>query len=321
MKPITKLSIIVFSLCIMVCGLWSTTYAAIPGKLSYQGKLTDSSGNPLNGTYKVVFRLYDASSGGNKLWEEIYDPALSGSRGVSINKGVFNESLGSLNNGNGTHKNLKDIPFTQQTWLSIQVASDAEMTQRQELASAAYAFQAQNANTIGYVGINGTPMANTLLPLDGNAKFPLTTIPSRCQVFTSPGTYTWTCPSDVTMVFISMCGGGGGGGGGHYSYYAANIGGSGGAGAEYVIRTPYPVTPGNNYTVIVGPGGAGGDKGTQDNNAPSGSNGTASSFNSVIYADGGNGGPGGNTQWNNPNPAAGGKCTYDGSGEIGRAHV
>jgi len=289
-------------------------YAAAPDKLSYQGKLTDSAGAPLNGTYKIVFRIYDASGGGNKLWEEIYDPALSGSRGVSINQGVFNELLGSLNNGSGTYRNLKDVPFNQKCWLGIQVGTDTEMSQRQEIANAAYAFQAQNANTIGNVGINPTPLPNTLLPLDANAKLPPSVLSARYQVFTSLGTFT--APAGVTMVFITMCGGGGGGGGGRYGYTGWNDGGGGGASSEYIIRALYPVTPGNSYTVVVGAGGAGGTK-TSVYPPPASSTGgvgTASSFNSAIYADGGNGGSGGNCASDVSVPGGGAKCTYDGGG-------
>ena len=36
--------------------------------VNYQGRLADSSGDPLSGTYGMSFALYDASTGGNLVW-------------------------------------------------------------------------------------------------------------------------------------------------------------------------------------------------------------------------------------------------------------
>ena len=42
--------------------------AAVPGKVNYQGKLTDTSGKLVSdGSYDMVFSLYDAASGGKAL--------------------------------------------------------------------------------------------------------------------------------------------------------------------------------------------------------------------------------------------------------------
>lgn len=40
------------------------------GTIAYQGRLADSSGNPLTDTVNMSFRLYGGGSGGAPLWEE-----------------------------------------------------------------------------------------------------------------------------------------------------------------------------------------------------------------------------------------------------------
>lgn len=62
--------------------------------ISYQGRLTDASGNPLGGagtTYYFCFSIYDASSGGTKLWPVATPTATS----ISVKNGVFNVDVGS----------------------------------------------------------------------------------------------------------------------------------------------------------------------------------------------------------------------------------
>ena len=70
------------------------------------------------------------------------------------------------------------------------------------------------------------------------------------DTFNATGTYTWTAPVGVATATIETWGAGGGGG-----MVAASTGGGGGGGGAYAkaIRN---VTAGDNYTVIVGTGGA-----------------------------------------------------------------
>lgn len=85
---------------------------------------------------------------------------------------------------------------------------------------------------------------------------------SNSQVFTSSGSFT--APTGVSMVFLTMCGGGGGGGGKNNSQNA----GSGGGGGESIIRRAYPVVAGNSYTVTIGSGGGGGTGGNPSGTQP-----------------------------------------------------
>jgi hypothetical protein len=45
-----------------------TIASTVASKISYQGRLTDAAGNPLDGTYSMVLTFFDAETGGTALW-------------------------------------------------------------------------------------------------------------------------------------------------------------------------------------------------------------------------------------------------------------
>jgi hypothetical protein len=94
------------------------------------------------------------------------------------------------------------------------------------------------------------------------------------------GTNTWTAPSNVTSVRVTVVGGGGGGATNNGACLTGGYGGTGGVAIGY-----YTVTPGSGYTVTVGAGGSGGASGVH-----AGSAGGTSSFGSLVSATGGGGG-------------------------------
>jgi hypothetical protein len=71
--------------------------------------------------------------------------------------------------------------------------------------------------------------------------------------FISAGTYTWTCPDDVTSISVVCVGGGGGGDAGSD---LVGVGGGGGGGA-LAYRNNVTVIPRQQYTIVVGAGGMG----------------------------------------------------------------
>jgi len=87
-----------------------------------QGRLTDASGNPLNGSYTVIFRLYETYEGGTALCED--------SRNVQVNNGLFSYYF----------KGCTAALDGRQLYLGIQVGSDAEMTPRQYIDNVPYAW-------------------------------------------------------------------------------------------------------------------------------------------------------------------------------------
>ncbi len=82
---------------------------AISEAIPVQGKLTDTQGNALTGTYPMLFELYDNNSTGSLLWAE--------TRSITTANGVFNTTLGDIN----TDSYLNNVDFNTQTWLSILV--------------------------------------------------------------------------------------------------------------------------------------------------------------------------------------------------------
>ena len=128
-------------LTVMVCMLMlciSAAYADIPDTINYQGYLTDNTGKPVNGTVKMVFKIY--TEGDVELWTETHNA-------VSVIDGIYNVTLGSQ-----ASTSLRALSFNQPYLLGITVGGDAEMTPRQALASVAYALTADSALSLNCVG-------------------------------------------------------------------------------------------------------------------------------------------------------------------------
>ena len=73
--------------------------------------------------------------------------------------------------------------------------------------------------------------------------------PYHKDSYTSPGTYTWTCPVGVTTARVTVAGGGAGG---CTAFFVKHPGGSGA-----LITTNVSVSPNSSYSVVVGAGSAG----------------------------------------------------------------
>lgn len=117
--------------------------AQVPSLVSYQGRLDDSAGDPVaDGSYSVVFTVYDAGSGGNVLWSE--------TQSVTTVNGLFSVLLGSVNP-------VVDSAFAgATTYLGIQVGVDPEMTPRTQISSAPYAIHAGTADVATSVASAGS---------------------------------------------------------------------------------------------------------------------------------------------------------------------
>lgn len=112
-----------------------TAQTVVSPMISYQGRVLDSSGNPVDGTVSMTFRLYPVSAGGSQVWSE--------TKNVQVSKGLFNTNLGSASP-------LNIAQFDQALWLEIAIGSDT-LSPRQQLLASPYAFSlAPGASVEGY---------------------------------------------------------------------------------------------------------------------------------------------------------------------------
>lgn len=128
------------SLVLAVAGL-----ALAPNIVSYQGRLTDSGGNPVaDGPYLVKFRIYDSDIGGTELWTSEF-------QSVDVVDGLFTYHLGSI------EPLPASITADSVRWLGIQVSTDPEMTPRIRFTSSLFALNALKADSSDWDGLIGAP--------------------------------------------------------------------------------------------------------------------------------------------------------------------
>lgn len=105
---------------------------AVPTLLDHQGRLTDSTGQPMQGQHDVTFRLYDSDVQASAFWSESQTlPFANGYYGAKIGNGLDVDSL--------------DLA---QVWLGIEIDSAGELQGRQRLTSVPYALRADTADRL-----------------------------------------------------------------------------------------------------------------------------------------------------------------------------
>lgn len=127
--------------------------ASVPSIISYQGRLTDSSGNLLGGSsgtnYYFKFSLWDNSTvgSGSKVWPTS-DP---GSVTASVKQGVFNVNIGDTDND---YPDALDYTFSGTVYLQVEASAnnvDFEiLSPRLQITSAAFAQVAESVSGTGY---------------------------------------------------------------------------------------------------------------------------------------------------------------------------
>ncbi|MCA9875112.1 MAG: hypothetical protein KDE48_09500 [Anaerolineales bacterium] len=117
-----------------------------PNLISYQGYLTDDSGQPINGAPDLEFGIYAALTGGSPLWSELQ-------LNVPVNEGYFTVQLGSFTPIDA------DLFSDPDRYLQVSVNSGGGFVDlpRQPFTAVPYALQAANAWSLD--GNSGTDPA------------------------------------------------------------------------------------------------------------------------------------------------------------------
>ncbi|NQT19683.1 MAG: hypothetical protein HQ592_08255 [Planctomycetes bacterium] len=118
----------------LVLALGSTAMADIPKTISFQGRLADDSGAPINGNVNLTLVIY--SAGGASLFGETHT-------GLAVTDGVFNVLIGSQTVGGVPSSVFASADRS----VGLSVNSDAEMTPRLPLSAVPYAYVAESAQT------------------------------------------------------------------------------------------------------------------------------------------------------------------------------
>lgn len=150
--------------------------------LSFQGMLTDANNNPITSPTWVRFIIYNqqTASGSARLWEEV-------DKVTPDQNGIFSTLLGSDNASDGgtaalCNGNLAPsspatgacgIPstvFTQNNalWLGVTVESTPELAPREQLATVAYASNAETLQGLPPITATGSGTQNVVLVLNSS---------------------------------------------------------------------------------------------------------------------------------------------------------
>ena len=130
--------------------------AAINEQIAFYGTLQDTLGTNLVGTYDMVFRFYDAPSGGTLL--DISTHTVANGNPVVVSAGEFRVQLGS-----GTGNALNGLNFnTDNIYIGLTIGSDSEMIPRERLSAAPYAFNADRLDGYDSLDLLRLNTSNTI---------------------------------------------------------------------------------------------------------------------------------------------------------------
>ncbi|RUA15368.1 MAG: hypothetical protein DSY55_06495 [Clostridia bacterium] len=132
----------------------TSTTNAVPSEISYQGRLTDASGSPLNGTYAMRFIIYNDPVAGSALSD-------TGNINVTVDNGLFEVGIG-VNQA---------IVNGQPLWLNIIIGGES-LSPRQEILPAPYALSLRPGAQINGDAIAASDAAlSSYTPATGTAMF------------------------------------------------------------------------------------------------------------------------------------------------------
>jgi len=159
---------------VVISALLGFVYSSLPSyaasgintQINYQARLMDSSEFPVaDGTYSVKFSLYDAPTGGTRLWTATGTTATPTALDISVSNGLFTVLLGDESTTGGSQNSLGSVNWdTDNVYLGVTIGADTEMTPRKRLSAAPQAF---NSRQLQGMYASGTAFgANSLFALN-----------------------------------------------------------------------------------------------------------------------------------------------------------
>ena len=158
MKKVFVLAVVVLAMA--VSAVYAQQDTSVPPLINYQGRLTDAEGKGLAGTRKIEFNIYDAATGGTKIW----GPQVFNS--VPLINGMFNVIIGSTDTEG---RLITDAFSAKERYIGVTVEGKAILP-RQQVLSAPFAVKAENAYNAAKADIAAT-LQNTKAQLDSNGNF------------------------------------------------------------------------------------------------------------------------------------------------------
>ncbi|MBI2465310.1 hypothetical protein HYV64_04160 [Candidatus Shapirobacteria bacterium] len=142
----------------------SASSPVVPNRiLSFQGRLTDSSGNPITSSTGITFKLFNLGSGGT----ELYNSGAGNSQTViPDDNGIFSVVIGK-SHGLGIPSSV----FSENAEVWLEITSGGEtMNPRQQIATVGYAL---NSETLQGLPPSASGIKNTVLVIDGSGNLNL----------------------------------------------------------------------------------------------------------------------------------------------------
>lgn len=144
----------------------ASALTTVPTLMNFQGRLTDSSGNiKPNGTYNMKLRLFTVSSAGTSVWSE--DRLVSATQGVTVTNGLFTVQLGSISPlsaslfASGPLYLEVELPTPATATSSSPTWTEGPMTPRNQLATSAYAYNAETLDGLDSSAFGQLSASNT----------------------------------------------------------------------------------------------------------------------------------------------------------------
>ena len=169
----TKRNIFLWLMSVILMGIatvvFTTSVSAVdtvPTKMNFQGRLTDTAGNiKANGSYNMRFKLFTGASGGTSVWSE--DRLVSATQGVQVTNGTFSIQLGSVTTlpaslfASGPLYLEVELPTPASATTSSPVWTELPMTPRNQMATSAYAYNAETLDGVDGASYAQKGTANT----------------------------------------------------------------------------------------------------------------------------------------------------------------